>query len=245
MDRELYSTFVEILKQELVPAMGCTEPIAVAYAGAIARETLGKMPEKVDLIVSGNIIKNVKSVIVPNTGGRKGLRTAVCAGICYGKADKQLEAISVVTPEQLAELDSYMENIEFSVSRSTLHCPFDLQVRVYAGEDEAYVHIFSKHTNVVEVSKNGEKIVGAIPADMKESFEEIEGEKPDILASIPNEEAEELPQLSEAELLEQEAEISEEIDEDILEAAEQAVSGKKKGYHVSAPKGKKTRKVKR
>ena len=159
MDRELYNTFVEILEQELVPAMGCTEPIAVAYAGAIARETLGKMPEKVNLIVSGNIIKNVKSVIVPNTGGRKGLRTAVCAGICYGKADKQLEAISVVTPEQLAELDSYMGTVEFSVSRSTLHCPFDLQVRVYAEEDEAYVHIFSKHTNVVEVSKNGEKIV--------------------------------------------------------------------------------------
>ena len=96
-----------------------------------------------------------------------------------------------------------------------------------------------------ETGKNGETIVGAIPADMKEKFSEIEGEKPDILASIPNEEAEDLPQLSEAELLEQEAEISEEIDEDILAAAEQAVSGKKKGYHVSAPKGKKTRKAKR
>ena len=96
-----------------------------------------------------------------------------------------------------------------------------------------------------EAGKNGEKIVGAIPADMKESFAEIEGEKPEILASVPDEQAEEFPQLTEAELLEQEAEISDEIDEDILAAAEQAVSGKKKGYHVSAPKGKKAKKAKR
>ena len=87
MEKTIYDSFVDILREELVPAMGCTEPIAVAYAAALARDTLGRMPEKTTLIVSGNIIKNVKSVVVPNTGGRKGLRTAVAAGLCFGKAE--------------------------------------------------------------------------------------------------------------------------------------------------------------
>ena len=82
MEKHIYDSFVDILREELVPAMGCTEPIAVAYAAALARDTPGCMPEKITLIVSGNIIKNVKSVVVPNTGGRKGLRTAVAAGLC-------------------------------------------------------------------------------------------------------------------------------------------------------------------
>ena len=88
LSREIVDTYTEILKEELIPAMGCTEPIAVAYAGALARETLGAQPQTVELVVSGNIIKNVKSVIVPHTNGRKGLQTAVAAGICFGKAEK-------------------------------------------------------------------------------------------------------------------------------------------------------------
>ncbi|MBQ6389548.1 MAG: serine dehydratase subunit alpha family protein [Mogibacterium sp.] len=156
MDKMLYRTYVDILKEELIPAMGCTEPIAVAYAGAIAREQLGRLPEKVELTVSGNIVKNVKSVIVPNTSGRKGLRTAVSAGICYGVASKQLEVISEVTAAQLEELDRFLDTAEISINKSTYHCPFDIQVRVYAGDDQAYAHIFSSHTNVVEISKNGE-----------------------------------------------------------------------------------------
>ena len=158
MDRELYNTYVDILKEELKPAMGCTEPIAVAYAGALARKHLGAVPEKIELTVSGNIIKNVKSVIVPNTDGRKGLRTAVSAGICYGVPEKELEVISEVTGEQLDELDAYLENTEISIHKSTLNCPFDIQVRACAGDDESYVHIFSTHTNVVEISRNGEPI---------------------------------------------------------------------------------------
>ena len=85
MDRILYEQYIDILKEELVPAMGCTEPVSVAYAGALARKTLGTKPEKVELTVSGNIIKNVKSVIVPHTGGRKGLQTAVMAGERHGR----------------------------------------------------------------------------------------------------------------------------------------------------------------
>lgn len=95
-----YKNYVQILKEELVPAMGCTEPIAVAYASAKAREVLGKMPEKVVVEVSGNIIKNVKSVIVPNTNNLKGIEAAAAAGIVAGKSEKKLEAISEVTEEE-------------------------------------------------------------------------------------------------------------------------------------------------
>ena len=75
-----YSQYLQILREELLPAMGCTEPIAMAYAAARARQTLGKMPDKIDIVISGNIIKNVKSVVVPNTGGLKGIAAAVAAG---------------------------------------------------------------------------------------------------------------------------------------------------------------------
>ena len=91
MDSNTASVYGEILREELVPAMGCTEPIAVAYSAALARSVLGAIPDSVILRVSGNIIKNVKSVIVPHTGSRKGLATAVAAGICFGKEDKELE----------------------------------------------------------------------------------------------------------------------------------------------------------
>ena len=94
MDKKIMDSYLEILREELVPAMGCTEPIAIAYAAALARDTLGRMPERCVLTVSGNIVKNVKSVVVPNTNGRKGLRTAVGAGLCFGRAEKELEVIA-------------------------------------------------------------------------------------------------------------------------------------------------------
>ena len=92
-----YQAYVEILKEELIPAMGCTEPIALAYAAAKAREVLGVLPDSVQLQVSGSIIKNVKSVIVPNTGHLKGMEAAVAAGIIAGSAEKELEVISART----------------------------------------------------------------------------------------------------------------------------------------------------
>ena len=101
LNDEIKDIYTDILKEELIPAMGCTEPIAVAYAGALARQTLGEMPDSVELVVSGNIIKNVKSVIVPHTNGRKGLQTAVAVGICYGDADKVLEVIANVTDDRM------------------------------------------------------------------------------------------------------------------------------------------------
>lgn len=110
-----YGTYVQILKEELVPAMGCTEPIAIAYAAAKAREILGTLPDKVEIGVSGNIIKNVKSVVVPNTDGLKGIQAAAAAGIVGGKSEKQLEVIAEVTPEQKQAMKEFLKNVPIQV----------------------------------------------------------------------------------------------------------------------------------
>ena len=154
MDCILYDSYLDILREELIPAMGCTEPIAVAYAAAIARDTLGCMPDSTELIVSGNIVKNVKSVVVPNTGGRKGLRTAVAAGLCFGKAEKELEVIADATEQDLAGLDAYLRTADITLKEADSNQPFDLAVLLHKGSDSAYVHIVSHHTNVVCIRKN-------------------------------------------------------------------------------------------
>ncbi len=156
MEQAIYNSYLDILREELVPAMGCTEPIAVAYAAALARETLGRMPERVVLTVSGNIVKNVKSVVVPNTEGRRGLRTAVAAGVCFGRAEKELEVIAEVDPDQLREMAEYQEKADIRIQPAQSDLPFDLAVELFAGEDSAYVHIVSHHTNVVCIRRNGE-----------------------------------------------------------------------------------------
>ena len=155
MESAVYASYVDILHEELVPAMGCTEPIAVAYAGALARRTLGRTPARIELCVSGNIIKNVKSVIVPHTGGRKGLGAAVAAGVYCGDAEAKLEVLAGVTEAQLRGLDAYLQSADIRISRSPLRCPFDLQVTVYDGADSAHVHIVGSHTNVVRIERNG------------------------------------------------------------------------------------------
>lgn len=156
LNEEISTIYLAILKKELVPAMGCTEPIAIAYAGALARKTLGALPETVALTVSGNIIKNVKSVIVPHTGGRKGLQTAIAAGICCGDADKELEVLSHVTEGQLCAMDAFLKSAEITVQESDSTCPFDIQARISAGADSAYIRIIGHHTNVVCVRRNDE-----------------------------------------------------------------------------------------
>lgn len=159
MEQKIYDAYIDILREELVPAMGCTEPIAVAYGGALARKTLGRMPERVALTVSGNIIKNVKSVIVPHTGGRKGLRTAVAIGICCGDADRELEVISGVTEEGCHRMDAFLNSAEIVLRESDSRCPFDIQVSLQAGEDTSFVRILGHHTNVVRVERNGEVLL--------------------------------------------------------------------------------------
>ena len=152
----LYQQYVNILKEELRPAMGCTEPIAMAYAGAKARQLLGKIPEKIKLFVSGNIIKNVKSVVVPNTGGLHGMAAAVCAGILLGDADKELEVISAIPKDKHAELKAYLETVEMEIQPSYSDLVFDIDLFLYAGEDTVRLRIINHHTNIVRMQKNDE-----------------------------------------------------------------------------------------
>ncbi len=159
MDQKLYDAYLDILKEELVPAMGCTEPIAIAYAAAVARDTLGKMPERAKLTVSGNIIKNVKSVVVPNTGGRKGMRTALAAGLCYGDAEKELEVLASSSEEDIRHMDQFLQSADITIEKADSDHPFDLAVYLEAGAESAYVHIISHHTNIVCIQKNGLSIL--------------------------------------------------------------------------------------
>ena len=155
MDKRIYREYVAILKEELQPAMGCTEPIAVAYCAALARQTLGALPETVEVLASANIIKNVKSVIVPNTNGMRGIAAAAAAGIVADNADAQLQVLAELTPEQVESVSTYLEQAAFTVGRSDKDYVFDIQVRVTAGTDSAFVEIAGFHTNVIRVEKNG------------------------------------------------------------------------------------------
>ena len=152
---KLYSEYVEILRRELVPAMGCTEPIAVAFCAAKAREILGRMPSHVRIQASGNIIKNVKSVIVPHSNGMRGLEVAAAVGILYGESSRCLEVISSVTSEQEKALSEKMNGMEIVVSPLESEHILDLVVTVSEGADSVSVHVEDEHTNVVEIIKNG------------------------------------------------------------------------------------------
>lgn len=150
-----YQAYIQILKEELIPAMGCTEPIALAYAGAVARKTLGTMPDKVTVQASGSIIKNVKSVIVPNTDHLKGIEAAVAAGIVAGDPDKQLEVIAKVTPEQIQQMKQFVEKTAIEVEHIDEGCTFDIVVILSCGDSYAKVRIANFHTNIVLIEKDG------------------------------------------------------------------------------------------
>ncbi len=155
----LYRQYVNILHEELRPAMGCTEPIALAYAGAKARQLLGCLPRQVEVRVSGNIIKNVKSVIVPNTGGLHGIGPAVCAGIVAGDGDKVLEVISTVTDAQRQALKEFMEQVPVDIHPANSGMVFDIDLTLAAGEDRVRLRIVNHHTNIVLMEKNGERLL--------------------------------------------------------------------------------------
>ena len=157
--RKVYQAYVRILQEELIPAMGCTEPIAIAYAAAKAREVLGRLPGSVWLGVSNNIIKNVKSVIVPNTGGMKGIEAAAAAGIVAGQAGKALEVISEVTEAQKAEMRRFLADTPIRVEAVDNGQIFDIIVRLAAGEHTAAVRIAQYHTNIVHVEKDGQVLL--------------------------------------------------------------------------------------
>ena len=157
----LYNSYLSILKEELVPAMGCTEPICLAYAAAKAHEILGTMPKRVEIKASGNIIKNVKSVIVPNTKGMKGLKASVAAGIVAGNPKKALEVIAEVTPEQKKDISDFLDNTLMTIVPLNVIAQLDVTVTLYTEEHSASVRIAGFHTNIVKMEKDDQVLFDA------------------------------------------------------------------------------------
>lgn len=150
MDKRIQEEYVKILKEELVPAMGCTEPIAVAYASAYARELLGEEPMEVIINVSANILKNVKSVVVPNTGGLKGIAVAAAAGIVAGNAKDELQIISQVSKEDIPRIRDFATNIGCTIMPSQKPYIFHIVVTLKGAEHCSSVEIAGYHTNVIK-----------------------------------------------------------------------------------------------
>ena len=159
LDRKKSDAYAAILKEELLMATGCTEPIAIAYCAARMRTLLGKLPERVTVEVSGNIVKNVKSVIVPNTGGLKGIEAAAAAGIVAGDADKVLQVISFIPEEKHAEIADFAKNVPMDII--CMETPRMLEIRITgcAGDNTAVCHIANNHSNIVYEARNGEVLI--------------------------------------------------------------------------------------
>lgn len=152
---ETIDAYCRILESELIPATGCTEPIAIAYAAAVLRQTLGGLPERMRVAVSGNILKNAKSVVVPGTGGAKGIAAAAAVGAVAGDASRLLEVIDSITPEQREQLQAYRVSVPISVE-CTEECPaLDIRITGWLGADTAFIRISGAHTNIVRLERNG------------------------------------------------------------------------------------------
>lgn len=159
LTEETEKKYLAILSEELVPAMGCTEPIALAYAAALARKTLGTLPKTVKLAVSANIVKNVKSVIVPHTGNLRGIAAAAAAGIVAGNADRELEVLSDVTEDQIQSIHDYLAAAQIRVETAKSDFVFDIQVEAAGGGHRALARIAGNHTNVIRLEKDGAVLV--------------------------------------------------------------------------------------
>ena len=154
-----YLHMIRILREELVPAMGCTEPIAIAYGAARARSIIGSMPTEVEVMASGNIIKNVKSVVVPNTGGLKGIEAAAAAGIVAGQADRILEVISEVTQAQREAITGFLASCPIRVVPDESDVIFSITLTLRAGAQRVRLVIRDYHTHIVYIEHNGEVLL--------------------------------------------------------------------------------------
>lgn len=159
LSQEIYDNYLKVLAEELQPAMGCTEPIAVAYAAALAKSYLKGEPTKVRLDVSGNIIKNVKSVVVPNTGGLRGLAVSAAAGIVAGDPDQELRVIAQATPEQIAQIPVFLDRVPVEIQHALTDHIFDLQVRLENEHHSSVVRIVDFHTNVILIEQDGQVVM--------------------------------------------------------------------------------------
>ena len=154
MDKNKYNLFLQILKEELIPAMGCTEPAAIAYAGAKVKSVLQQTGEEAlsaTIEVSGNIVKNVKSVTVPNTCGLKGIEAALCAGIALGNHEKELSVLSEIKESEAPIVAKFMESFPVKVKRSCSDEIFEIAVTLYSQNHNAYVKLIGDHTNVTMI----------------------------------------------------------------------------------------------
>lgn len=156
VSEETYQAYVDILHKELIVATGCTEPIAVAYAAALAAKTLGCEPVRCVALVSGNIVKNVNSVTVPNTGGLRGIKASVAAGVTVGDSDNLLDVLGNVDDAGRARLRAYLDAHDIAVELAETDEPFFVNVRVEADGSSATVQMEKSHTNVSYIEHNGE-----------------------------------------------------------------------------------------
>lgn len=165
MDKKIYDAYINILKSELVPALGCTEPIAIAFAGAKVRETLGEMPDFIKVKCSGNIIKNVKGVTVPNSGGLRGIDSSATLGVVGGDVSRELEVLKNITDEHRKKTVELLKN-NFCKCE-LIEGEENLQIYIYAqkGDSNASVEIKGSHTNITDITKNGETIFSSENAD--------------------------------------------------------------------------------
>ncbi len=172
MDKRIYGEYVNILREELVPALGCTEPIAIAYCSSLASSLLEGTPERVRVSVSSNIIKNVKSVVVPNTKGRKGIETAAAAGIIAGRSDKELEILSSLTDDDIPKITEFLRLHEVKVSPSPRPYVFSIIVEVFSSCHRALAEIAGMHTNVIRLERDDEVLLSVEYEDKKSSGRE-------------------------------------------------------------------------
>jgi len=158
MEKKVYQNYLNILKQEMVPALGCTEPIAIAYAAAKATAVLGDMPEAIEVKCSGNIIKNVKGVTVPNSGGMRGIEAAAILGVVGGDADAELEVLEKVTPEQIEQTKKLVEKRFCTCSLAEGVANLYIAAKVTKGSHCAEVTIINRHTFITKIVKDGKVI---------------------------------------------------------------------------------------
>jgi len=177
-DSARYKRYLNVLREELVPAMGCTEPVTIAYCAAIARRALGEMPCSVEARLSGNVIKNVKSVTVPNTGGLKGIAAAVAAGVVAGDPDRQLEVISAITDGERRRIRAFLDEVPVRVTALDTRRALEVTITVHGERGSATASVVDRHTNLVYLESNGEVLFqaeGAASADAPKSPLTMEG----------------------------------------------------------------------
>lgn len=171
LTQETRDAYCALLHRELIPATGCTEPIAIAYAAAVMRETLGALPDRLRVAVSGNIIKNAKSVVVPGTGGKKGIAAAAAAGVIAGKSAKLLEVIDEITDEAREMISAFLATTPITVECVEDGLTLDIRITGSAGANTAFVRIAGAHTNVVRVERNGEVLLDVATAQAGQESE--------------------------------------------------------------------------